>query len=331
MIILSFCSFHYDVDVCVRGFKDAHNSGGKCPVEILFCSLDDLCRARARLWPSGYRGFVGAAAGVRVHDTLKVVGETWPIANLISCIKSWIITTHASTHNVPRLTDFPACPASLVSRNLVVDRRDGRRGMLAKSSKIWNNMSFPSESRTEEEKYCSSYDVNASVETNPTFRGASVSGSVRTVEENFEGQAERAVVAEKFPSVDVADDTLKKSKELPEEFYVPETAFDRLLLTVPSSMWQPNTVVRRHRRTANVYWAFLLLGYLIYIMCVSTMSNQDAVMCFHLLAVPCSPRKALVGWPGPPFESRAERRKLMHTIANLQQLVLYTSYVLRSK
>lgn len=44
---------------------------------------------------------------------------------------------------------------------------------------------------------------------------------------------------------------------------------DRLLDKVPQSVWQPNAVVQRHRRKANLYWLLLLVGYGVYIALVS--------------------------------------------------------------
>lgn len=46
-------------------------------------------------------------------------------------------------------------------------------------------------------------------------------------------------------------------------------AVDKLLEKVPQSIWQPNAVVRRHRRKATLYWLLLLLGYGVYIGLVS--------------------------------------------------------------
>lgn len=44
---------------------------------------------------------------------------------------------------------------------------------------------------------------------------------------------------------------------------------DRWLAKVPTSVWHPNAVVPQHRRKANLYWALLLTGYVIYIGLVS--------------------------------------------------------------
>lgn len=44
---------------------------------------------------------------------------------------------------------------------------------------------------------------------------------------------------------------------------------DRWLGKMPQSVWQPNTVVRRHRSKANLYWTMLLIGYAVYIALVS--------------------------------------------------------------
>lgn len=48
-----------------------------------------------------------------------------------------------------------------------------------------------------------------------------------------------------------------------------DVVFDRLLSTMPHSVWQPNAVVRRHRTRANLYWLALLVGYAFYIALVS--------------------------------------------------------------
>lgn len=42
-----------------------------------------------------------------------------------------------------------------------------------------------------------------------------------------------------------------------------------LLQKVPQSLWQPNAVVQRHRRKANMYWLMLIIGYAVYIGLVS--------------------------------------------------------------
>lgn len=75
-----------------------------------------------------------------------------------------------------------------------------------------------------------------------------------------------------FPAVDIEGD-LDRRANVPhgaagdDRDKIP--AVDKLLEKVPQSIWQPNAVVRRHRRKATLYWLLLLLGYGVYIGLVS--------------------------------------------------------------
>lgn len=56
-----------------------------------------------------------------------------------------------------------------------------------------------------------------------------------------------------------------------------DKGIEGLLAKVPPTVWQPNAVVRLHRRKANLYWALLLLGYITYIIFVSRLRGHVKV------------------------------------------------------
>lgn len=53
-----------------------------------------------------------------------------------------------------------------------------------------------------------------------------------------------------------------------------DKGIEGLLAKVPPAVWQPNAVVRPHRRKANLYWALLLLGYMTYVIFVSRLCGM---------------------------------------------------------
>lgn len=69
---------------------------------------------------------------------------------------------------------------------------------------------------------------------------------------------------------------------------------DKLLEKVPQSIWQPNAVVREHRKKATLYWLLLLLGYGVYIGLVSG-SAPLAKNIPHLIS-PRSKGRRLIQW-----------------------------------
>lgn len=84
-----------------------------------------------------------------------------------------------------------------------------------------------------------------------------------------------ATATEKFPAADVGVDSMEMAAGAAGGDVHDLNGLDRLLARMPSSVWQPNTVVVHHRRPANYYWGVLLMGYLVYIVIVSHGLNTE--------------------------------------------------------
>lgn len=77
-------------------------------------------------------------------------------------------------------------------------------------------------------------------------------------------------VSPPYPSIGSSDDHPAGAvADDREDLNVSGGGLEGLLDKVPQTVWQPNAVVRPHRRKANIYWALLLVGYTVYIFLVS--------------------------------------------------------------